>query len=182
MDVQPSMCGFLDSAQQTFDEACVAFAANHNLTELAKQVGIPSNVMRNMLNPEQPRLLTPPVLTAITKATEDPTIFNSLMRDLDMVIAPIPTEASDSNNVTFLKRVLENSLTAGDLSRMALEIGGDSRLPRSTKNTIIDKAQKGISNLVLLISDLENRTQGASPLLSMSLEFVTNGAPIPGLS
>ena len=98
-----------------------------------------------------------------------------------MVAAPIPKEASGSDSETFLKRVLENSLTGGDLSRMALEHGGDSRLPRSTKNRIISKAQKGISNLVLLINDLENRTGSAQPFLSMGVDFITNGAPIPGL-
>ncbi|WP_375751563.1 phage regulatory CII family protein [Vibrio sp. HN007] len=182
MGAKPSMCEFLSSAQQAFDEACIAFAQNNNMSDLADEIGLPKNVLRNMLNPEQPRLLTPPVLVAITKTTNDYTIWNSLSRDLDLVTAPIPSTASDSDNVTFLKRVLENSTAAGDLSRMALEHGGEHRLSRSARNSIIDKAQLGISNLVLLISDLENRTQGTSPLLSMSLDIVTNGMPVPGLA
>ncbi|WP_019276878.1 phage regulatory CII family protein [Vibrio coralliilyticus] len=182
MEAKSSMCEFLQSAQKSFDEACMAFSQNNNVSEIAEEIGLPSNVLRNMLNPEQPRLLTPPILVAITKTSEDYTIINALNRGLDIVTAPVPYEASDSDKQTFLKRVLENSLTAGDLSRMALEHSGKHRLPRSARNQIINKAQTGISNLVLLISDLENRTSSMTPFLSMGVDFVANGAPIPGLT
>jgi len=181
MTAKLTMCESLSTAQTAFDNACVVFASSHNLTELAEQVGIPSNVMRNMLNPEQPRLLTPPVLVAITQATDDFTIWNALSRGLNMVSTPLEDSNGGANSETFLKRVLENSLSAGDLSRMALEHGG-ARLPRTAQNRIIQQAYKGINNLVLLVSDLENRTQGASPFLSMSLDFVASGAAIPGLT
>lgn len=182
MDANSTMCECLGSAQQAFDEACIAFAQKNNMSDLADDIGLPRNVLRNMLNPEQPRLLTPPVLVAITKTTDDYTIWNACARKLDMVAASLPSDIHETDRETFLKRVLENSLTAGDLSRMALEHGGDSRLPRSDKNHIIHKAQAGISNLVLLISDLENRTSGMTPFLSMGVDFIANGAPIPGLS
>lgn len=182
MEAKPTMCEFLDSVQQGFDQACIAFASNNNMTQIADAIGIPSNVLRNMLNPEQPRLLTPPVLYAITKYSNDYSIVNALSRGLGSVSAPIPTDASDSEKETFLKRVLENSLTAGDLARMALEHGGDTRLPNRTKNRIINQAQKGISNLVLLINDLENRSGSAQPFFSMSVDLIANGAAIPGLT
>ncbi|NAW58741.1 MULTISPECIES: phage regulatory CII family protein [unclassified Vibrio] len=182
MDAKPSMCEFLNDAQQSFDQACVAFSQNNNMSEIANEIGLPANVLRNMLNPEQPRLLTPPILAAITKSSQDYTIVNTLNRYLEMVTAPISVNASDSTKQTFLKRVLENSLTAGDLSRMALDHGDKTRLSNSARNRIIDKAQAGISNLVLLISDLENRTSGMSPFLSMGVDFIANGAPVPGLA
>lgn len=182
MESNSTMCSYYAKAQQSFDDACMDFAQKHNLCHLADEIGIERNVLRNMLNPNQPRLLTPPLMFAISKATEDYSIVYTLLRDLDIVAAHVPQNENNSDQETFLKRVLEHSLTAGDLSRMALELGGSSRLPRSTKNNIITKAQKGISNLVLLISDLENSTTGMTPLLSMGVDFVMNGAPIPGLS
>lgn len=182
MGANSSMCNILPDAQNTFNEACCAFAANNNLTETAKAVGLSASVLRNMLNPEQPRLLTPPVLVAITKTTDDYTIWNACARKLDMVTASIPSDINESNSETFLKRVLEISLTSGDLSRMALEHGGGSRLRRSDKNNIIQKAQTGISSLVLLISDIENRTNGMTPFLSMGVDFIASGAPMPGLT
>ncbi|MET2901670.1 transcriptional regulator, partial [Vibrio rotiferianus] len=36
--------------------------------------------------------------------------------------------------------------------------------------------------LVLLINDLENRSGSAQPFFSMGVDFIANGAPIPGLS
>lgn len=182
MDANETMCSYLGSAQYKFDEACIAFAANHNMCHLADEVGIKRNVLRNMLNPEQQRLLTVPVLFAISKATGDYSILCALLRDLDIAAAHIPVDASDYDQETFLKRVLENSECAGDFSRMALEHAGDQILPRSTRNKIINQAQKGISNLVLLINDLENRTGSAQPFFAMGVDFIANGAALPGLS
>ncbi|WP_019275359.1 phage regulatory CII family protein, partial [Vibrio coralliilyticus] len=83
---------------------------------------------------------------------------------------------------TFIKRALENSIHSGDLSQMALDQAGNTRLSRTNKHNIIQKAQASIGNLVLLISDLEERTKGVSPFLAMGVDFVANGAPVPGLS
>lgn len=182
MESNTTMCSYHTKAQQCFNDACTAFAQKHNLCHLADEVGLERNVLRNMLNPNQPRLLTPPLMFTISKATEDYSIVYALLRDLNIVAAHVPHDVNDSDQETFLKRVLENSLTSGELSRMALELGGESRLPRSSKNNIIAKCQHGISNLVLIISDLENRTTGMTPLLSMGVDFIANGAPLPGLA
>lgn len=182
MEANQAMCELLDSAQYNFDEACVAFAGKHNMSDLANTLGIQRNVMRNMLNPEQARLLTPPLLIAISKATDDYSIVYTLLRELDIVAARLPLDSSEATQETFLRRVLENSECAGDFSRMALEHAGDQILPRSTRNKIINQAQKGISNLVLLINDLENRTGGAQPFFAMGVDFIANGVALPGLS
>ncbi|MCG9790663.1 phage regulatory CII family protein [Vibrio mediterranei] len=182
MEATNTMCNYLGSAQHKFDEACVAFADKHNMCHLADEIGIERNVMRNMLNPEQPRVLKVPVLFAISKATGDYSILSALLRDLDIAAAHIPVDASDYDQETFLKRVLENSECAGDFSRMALEHAGDQILPRSTRSKIINQAQKGISNLVLLINDLENRTGSAQPFFAMGVDLIANGAALPGLS
>lgn len=71
---------------------------------------------------------------------------------------------------------------SGDLSRMALEYAGNDRLSRTNKHIIIQKAQADISNLVLLINDIESRTKGVSPFLAMSVDLVANGSAIPGLT
>jgi|GEM_PF-880608 len=182
MEANQAMCECLSSAQYNFDEACVAFSGKHNMSDLADALGFKRNVMRNMLNPEQARLLTPPMLIAISKATDDYSIVYALLRELDIVAAQLPRDASEATQETFLRRVLENSECAGDFSRMALEHAGDLYLPRSIRNKIINRAQKGISNLVLLINDLENRSGSAQPFFSMGVDFIANGAPIPSLS
>ncbi len=174
-----SMCEFRGSKQKAFNDACCAFANSENMTKLAKAVDMNATMLRNKLNPEQPHILTNVELVMITKASGNYTILNSLLLGLGVVTAQLPQDASEE---TFIKRALENAVHSGDLSRMALEHAGNDRLTRSNKQTIIRKAQSSISNLVLLISDVENRTTGVTPFLSMGVDFIANGAPIPGFS
>ncbi|NOH93065.1 transcriptional regulator [Vibrio sp. AIC-3] len=174
-----SMCEFRGSKQKAFNEACCAFANSENMTKLAKAVDMNATMLRNKLNPEQPHILTSVELVMLTKASGNFTILNSLLLGLGVVTAQIPNDASEE---TFIKRALENAMHSGDLSRMALEHAGNARLTRSHKQKIIQKAQSGISNLVLLIADVENRTTGVTPFLSMGVDFIANGAPIPGLT
>ncbi|CAH7145410.1 conserved hypothetical protein [Vibrio chagasii] len=174
-----SMCEFRSSKQNAFHEACCAFASSENMTKLAKSLDMNPTMLRNKLNPEQPHILTNVELVMITKASGNYTILNSLLLGLGVVTAQLPQEAREE---TFIKRALENGTNSGDLSRMALEHAGRTRLSRTNKHAIIKKAQASISNLVLLISDLENRTKGVTPFLSMGVDFVATGAPIPGFA
>lgn len=182
MDVNSSMCQFHNAAQHRFNEACIAFAANHNLYNLADNIGMERNVLRNMLNPNQARKLTPEHLVTISHVTGDYSIFNALLRDSDVVITATDSTTGKASQVTLLKRVLEHSVNAGELSTLALEHCGGSTLPRSTRQKLINRANAGINNLMLIISDLENRTQAASPFLAMGVDFAIQGMPIPGLS
>jgi len=179
MDDIDSMCEFRGTKQKAFNEACCAFANSENMTKLAKATGMNATMLRNKLNPEQPHVLTNVELVLITKASGNYTIVNSLLLGLGIVTAHIPQDESEE---TFIKRALENAMHSGDLSRMALEHAGTTRLTRTHKHNIIKKAQTSISNLVLLISDVENRTTGVTPFLSMGMDFIANGAPIPGLA
>ena len=179
MDANIAMCRLREAKQNAFDEACCAFATNHNMAGLARKMDMGETMLRNKLNPEQPHILTNVELVLITKASGNYTILNSLLLGLGVVTAHIPSAASEE---TVIKRALENAVHSGDPSRTALEHGGSSRISRSHKQTIIDKAHCSISNLVALISDLESRTTGITPLLSMSVDFIASGAPVPGLS
>ncbi|MBY8277260.1 phage regulatory CII family protein [Vibrio fluvialis] len=179
MDAFDSMCEFRGTKQKAFNEACCAFANSENMTELAKVLGMNPTMLRNKLNPDQPHVLTPVELIALTKVSDNHTILNSLLLGIGVVTAKVPSDASEE---TFIKRALENAMHSGDLSRMALEHGGSYRLSRSHKQSIIEKAHCSISNLVALISDLEGRTTGITPFLSMSVDFIVSGAPVPGLS
>ena len=179
MNKSDSMCEFVGTKQLAFNEACCAFARSENMTKLAQSLEMSPTMLRNKLNPEQPHVLTCVELVAITKVSGNHTIVNSLLLGLGVVTAHIPLDATKE---TFIKRALENSIHSGDLSQMALDHAGNSHLSRTTKHHIIHKAQASISNLVLLITDLEERTKGVSPFLAMGVDFVANGAPVPGLS
>lgn len=75
-----------------------------------------------------------------------------------------------------------NNALSGELSGDAMQMCTGERLPRSTKNRTLAKAHAALGNLVLMISDLENRTTGVTPMLSIGMDFLVNGAPIPGLA
>jgi hypothetical protein len=135
-------------------------------------------VLRNKLNPSQVHRLAVDELVLITKSSGNYSIINSLLRQLNMIGANVELETDDA---TLVKRALTHSMNAGELAALALENGGEIRLPRRKAQQLLDTCNAGIANLFLLANDLENRTMGVTPFLSFATDCViTNGAP--GLS
>jgi hypothetical protein len=179
MEANETMCIFLAHVQEDYDEACCLFRSRHDVTAIAKACGLNPRILRNKLNPLQPHVLSLPEMMVISKVVNDYVILEVVLRNLDLVTAHIPPS---EDKETFIKRALNNSILAGELSQLALDNAGRSNLPRTTKNSIIENAQAGITNLMFLISDLENRTTGATPFFSMGVDFIASGAPLPGLA
>ena len=75
------------SKQPHFDTACTAFVRKHNVAELAKEMGIGSQVLRNKLNPEQQHNLSCQELLILTDLTEDPTLIDGLLAQLQCMPA-----------------------------------------------------------------------------------------------
>lgn len=166
--------------QQAYDAVCCDFAVNHDLEKVAQRIGLSGQVLRNMLNPAQPRHLTMPVMAMVCRATGDYTIPNTLFSEDGVVTIPVPR--TEDEQKTYLERVLQLVADSGELSSNALDICTAERLSRTKKRKTLAKAQAALGNLVLLINDLENRTTGLQPLVQMGTEFMVNGAPIPGLA
>ncbi|CAH8197302.1 phage regulatory CII family protein [Vibrio aestuarianus] len=180
MDASTAMCELRERKQQSYNAVCCDFALNHNMEALAKRIGLKSGgMLRNKLNPEQPHVLNPVELALLCKESGDYTIINTLLGDLGVVTASVPVEEQAKSLV---ERLLEHTNLTGQLSGSVLALSQEHRYPRSQKRKTLATAQAALGNLVLLISDLENRTTGMSPLLSMGVDFVMNGAPIPGLA
>ncbi|WP_019615115.1 phage regulatory CII family protein [Psychromonas ossibalaenae] len=166
---------FREAALHALNEACCAFSEKENMLKISANTGIGQSQLRNKLNPSQTHKLSVDDLLLITKDTGNYCIVNSLLLNLDMVAVKIDPQGCEE---TLVKRALENSMNAGELSRLALENGGEIRLPRSRRNELLERAHKSVSNLVMLMNDLENKTSGVAPFLSMATDFViTNGAP-----
>ena len=178
MDSSTSMCSFRDYTRG-FDNACCAFSESENVEQVAKGAGINAKLLRNKLNPSQPHRLTVGDLISITQHSGNYCIVDSVFLSLNMVGARFDPQGSGE---TLVKRALENSINAGKLAQLTLENGGETRLPRRKQNELMKIAHQSVNNLVLLMSDLETKTSGVSPFLSMGLDFIVNVAPIPGLS
>lgn len=181
MEDKTTMYEFCESKQAAFDEACCAFAVTENMEAIARKVNLPKltpSMLRNKLNPAQPHVLKPIELIAVSKASGNYALINCLLTGCDLVTAHVDqTEETD-----LLTRLLYASKNAGDLSSWALDVGNKTTLSRTHKQSLIQKAQVGISNLVMIINDVENRSSGFQPLMQMGFDFVTNGAPIPGVA
>ncbi|MBY7898743.1 phage regulatory CII family protein [Vibrio fluvialis] len=179
MDANIAMCSLRSVKQNAFDEACCAFATNHNMASLARKMDMGETMLRNKLNPEQPHKLYAIELAWLCHHSGDYSIHNVLYSDLGTVTVALPPE---SEQKSFIERTLMNNALSGELSGDAMQMCTAERLPRSTKNRTLAKAHAALGNLVLMISDLENRTTGVTPMLSMGMDFLVNGAPIPGLA
>ena len=167
------MGDFRESAQRNYDNACVAFSAANKCAPIERVTGIKK--LADKLNPGQEHKLSIMDVKLITKATGDYSIVNSFLLSLDMVAVNVNRE---SNPETLVKRALQNSIISGKLAEQTLENGGEIRLPRRKAQALLDVCNAGIANLVLLANDLENRTSGSTPFLSMTTDFVMQyGAP-----
>lgn len=181
MDESSTMCEFCESKQQAFNDACCAFAVAENMEAIARKLEMSPTMLRNKLNPAQPHILKPVELIAISKVSGNYTLINCLLMGCGMVTAHVEQQSEDEKE-DLLTRLLHVNKDAGDLSSWALEVGNKKTLSRTHRQSIIQKAQMSIGNLVLLINDVENRSSGIQPLMQMGLDFFTNGTPIPGLA
>ena len=150
-----------------------AFSVSQNLANIGRLSGVKK--LGDKLNPDQNHKLSAFELQQITHASGDYTLVNSMLLSLDMVAVNVSREGDDA---TLVKRALKNSVVSGELASLTLEHGGETRLPPRKARQILDVCNAGIANLVLLANDLENRTTGVTPFLSMGVDFVIqNGAP-----
>lgn len=179
MEDKTAMCEFCESKQQAFNDACCAFAVTENMEAIARKLDMSPTMLRNKLNPAQPHVLKPVELIAISKVSGNHTLINCLVMGCDLVIAHVDTSESEVDLIT---RLLHANMHAGELSSLALDVSNQRGFTRTHRQSIIQKAQMSIGNLVLLINDVENRSSGVQPLLQMGLDFITNGAPIPGVA
>ncbi|WP_375750920.1 phage regulatory CII family protein [Vibrio sp. HN007] len=180
MDTNVAMCELRERKQRCYDAVCCDFALNHNMEKLAQRIGVKSGTMlRNKLNPAQPHKLDPIDLALLCKESGDFTILNTLMADLGVVTVQVPDQQDNKNLV---ERTLLNNVYSGELSSDALKLCNADRLPRSKKRKTLVKAQAALGNLVLFISELEERTTGLHPLVQMGSEILANGSPIPGIA
>ncbi|CZF83661.1 MULTISPECIES: phage regulatory CII family protein [Grimontia] len=178
MVTDSSMCDSRERKQKIWDEHCYTFANSTDMTNMAQRIGITPQMMRNKVNPSQPHELKVRELIDITN-TGNETLISGLLLACGMVGAKLPKE---NESATLAIRALLSSKHAGEISAAALENAGAERLPRTERETLRDVAHRSIRNMVLLISDLENRTAGIAPFLSMSMETIGNGMPLPGLA
>jgi len=160
------------SKQTQFAESCVAFALKHNMTALAKELGINPQTLRNKLNPDQVHQLSCAELLALTDLTEDATLIDGLLAQLHCMPAVPVNEVAEGNMADY---ALHATAAVGSVAASAVS---KERQTQQCKRSLIESVNAGIRHLSLIGLMVQGRVQ-ASPVLASAVDAIasitTNG-------
>ncbi|WP_313118483.1 phage regulatory CII family protein [Pantoea septica] len=102
------MFDFKTSTHNHYEEACRKFALTHNMQELAPRAGMKVQTLRNKLNPEQVHQLTVPEVLLLTDLTEDATLMDGMLAQLQCLpCVPVNELAKEKFPTYVLKATAE---------------------------------------------------------------------------
>lgn len=149
-----------------FDIACRAFALKHNIEDIAAAVGSRPQVLRNKLNPEQPHRLTVEELLAITDYTEDATLLDGMLAQINCLPSVPHNEAKASNMPVC---TLNATAAIGSIAHEAIS---PEPMTQYRKNVIRERANHAIRNLSLIMLTIEARLQ-TTPVMAAAVDIVS---------
>ena len=163
------MFDFQVSNQPHFDTACRAFSLRHNLSEIARTIGMKEQTLRNKLNPDQVHQLTAIEIAVITDVTEDATLIDGLLAQMKCMPAVPVNELAEDNIAAYALHATAalGSVAAGAVSK--------ERHTRQTKNAIMESVNAGIRHLSLIGLAIQGRIDG-SPVLASAVGAVASVA------
>ncbi|WP_338574767.1 phage regulatory CII family protein [Erwinia billingiae] len=95
----------------------------HNLTELATLMGTKPQILRNKFNPEQPHKLTCEEVLLITDLTEDASLLDSMLAQINCLPSVAVNEIVTSNLSTY---ALQAAAAVGSIAADAVKGGAVS--------------------------------------------------------
>jgi hypothetical protein len=169
------MFDYQTSIHPCFDTACRRFSLAHNLTEVASVLGITAQVLRNKLNPMQPHRLTIVELITITDYTDDSTLLDGLLAQLNCLPA-VPVNEAKPNNLPM--HALSATAAIGVIAGEAIS---PSPMTQSRRNAILDRANQAIRDLSLLVVSVESRFH-TTPALATAMDVLSSCGVMPGMN
>lgn len=169
------MFDYQTSIHPHFDTACRRFSLAHNLTELAGNMGIAAQVLRNKLNPEQPHRLTVNELIMLTDITDDSAVLDGLLAQLKCLPA-VPVNEAKPNNLPM--HALSATAAIGIIAGEAIS---PAPMTQSRRNAILDRANQAIRDLSLLVVSVESRFH-TTPVLASAMDVLSSCGVMPGLN
>ncbi|KHN51355.1 MULTISPECIES: phage regulatory CII family protein [Pectobacterium] len=152
--------------QPHFNNACRAFSNKQNLADVAERIGMNAQMLRNKLNPEQPHKLTCDELMTITDVTEDATLIDGLLAQLNCLPAVPVNEAKAERLTTY---VLQATAAVG---AVAAESVSDERMTPARRHNVIESINAGVRYLSLVGLTLQSRIQ-ANPALASTVDALS---------
>ncbi|AIX49324.1 hypothetical protein PSNIH1_03240 [Pantoea sp. PSNIH1] len=169
------MFDFRVSTHAHFDDACRAFSAKHNIIQLAKKAGFNPQTISNKLNPEQIHQLTVREMLILTDITEDSTLFDGALAQLQCLpCVPVNEVATEKLSDYVLKATAEiGQLAAGAISQ--------ERLTTACRRGFVQNVNAGIRCLTLAAIAVQTRIH-ASPTLASTVDAISGLSATVGLS
>ncbi|EKN3413237.1 phage regulatory CII family protein, partial [Yersinia enterocolitica] len=127
------------------------------------------------LNPEQPHHLTVTELLAITDATEDASLIDAMLAQINCMPSVPVNEASADNISTY---ALKATAAVGLIAAAAVQ--GDHKTA-SRKSSLLDTVNTAIRHLSLIGLTVQARIQ-STPALASTVDVISGLGAVAGLS
>lgn len=145
-----------------FASACDRFKQVHNLTQLAAEMGMNADVLRNKFNPAQERhKLTATDLITIYHATGDDTLFDGLLFDCNLTAVAI-TPSHDTAPISH--RVIDATAKVAGVGAQAVHVLESGRVTKGQRNALVGSLMATVEHLVLIATEVENKFQAVPGL------------------
>ncbi len=158
-----------------YEGACRRFALAHNLKELAAKGNMSAQVLRNKLNPDQPHRLTIEDLMLLTDLTEDPTLLDGMLGQINC-LPSVPV-----NEVTADKLPVYVMKATAAVGTVAAEAVSTEAMTTSRKNAFTAGINSAIRCLTLAGLTVHSRIQ-ANPALASTVDAFSGLSASVGLS
>lgn len=166
------MFDFRVSTHSHFDEACRAFSAKHNIIQLAKKAGLNPQTISNKLNPDQVHQLTVREMLILTDLTEDSTLVDGALAQLQCLpCVPVNEMAQENLPAYVLKATAE-------VGQLAAGVVSQEKLTPASRRSLVQNVHAGIRCLTLAALAVQARVQ-SNPALAGTADVLSGlGASI----
>lgn len=169
------MFDYCVSKHSHFDEACRAFALRNHMAKLAERAGMNVQTLRNKLNPEQPHQLTVAEVLLLTDLTEDSTLMDGALAQLNCLPSvPINEHAEEKLTAYVLKATAE----VGQLAAGAMR---HDSLSTSCRRSLLQSVNTGIRCLTLAAIAVQARIH-SNPTMASTVDAISGLGASIGLS
>lgn len=154
------------STHPHFHDACRAFALRHNMAKLAERAEMNVQTLRNKLNPEQPHQLTAPEIWLLTDLTEDSTLVDGFLAQINC-LACVPV------NEVAIEKMPHYVLNAtAEIGRVAASAVSGEQQTTASRRQVIDSINSVTRLMALTAVSMHARLQ-ASPAMTSAVDTVT---------
>lgn len=160
------MFDFRVSTHNHFDEGCREFAAKHNIIQLAKKAGLNPQTISNKLNPEQVHQLTVSEMLILTDLTEDATLVDGMLAQLQCLPCVPVNEVVDEKLASYILKA------TSEVGQMAAAAVVQDKITTSCRRKLIQNVNSGIRCLTLAAMAVQARIH-STPALSSTMDAMS---------